>query len=100
MDQVVRRRAMILAILSLLLIPAQVAATDLDPGSPARGSHLAFTPDHVELEISEYVGGFVKPVHVTNAGDGSGRLFVSELAGVVRIVEDGQSTSGAVSGHQ
>jgi len=31
-------------------------------------------------------GGFTKPVLVTNAGDGSGRLFIVEKAGIIKIV--------------
>lgn len=33
--------------------------------------------------------GLAAPVDVTNAGDGSGRLFVLEQAGTVRVVRDG-----------
>lgn len=36
------------------------------------------------------VQGLRRPTHVTNAGDGSGRLFVVEQAGRVRIVRDGR----------
>jgi glucose/arabinose dehydrogenase len=34
--------------------------------------------------------GFERPVHVADPGDGSGRLFVVEQAGRIRIVRDGQ----------
>jgi glucose/arabinose dehydrogenase len=34
-------------------------------------------------------GEFVRPVAVTNAGDGTGRIFVAEQEGRVRIVQDG-----------
>jgi glucose/arabinose dehydrogenase len=36
------------------------------------------------------VSGLSSPISVTNAGDGSGRLFVDEQAGVIRIVRSGQ----------
>src|SRR5699024_7836902 len=42
------------------------------------------------LELETVYEGFVLPVDVTNAGDGSGRLFVSERAGVIRIAVDGE----------
>jgi hypothetical protein len=34
------------------------------------------------------VGGLENPVHITNAGDGSGRLFVVEQRGRIRILEN------------
>lgn len=34
-------------------------------------------------------GGFTSPVHIANAGDGSGRLFVVEQGGLVRIISGG-----------
>src|SRR5262245_33084416 len=36
------------------------------------------------------VDGLAQPVQVTNAGDGSGRLFVVERAGRIRVVRDGR----------
>ncbi len=36
------------------------------------------------------VGGLVRPVYAGHAGDGSGRLFVIEKEGRIRIVADGQ----------
>lgn len=42
-----------------------------------------------ELEIAEVVSGLSSPVEVTNAGDGSDRIFVVERAGRIRIVENG-----------
>ena len=34
-------------------------------------------------------GGLAQPLYVTHAGDGSGRLFIVEQAGVIRIFENG-----------
>lgn len=42
-----------------------------------------------ELVITEVVSGLSSPVEVTNADDGSGRIFVLERAGRIRIVENG-----------
>jgi len=39
--------------------------------------------------ISESVSGLTLPVQLTHAGDGSGRLFVLEKEGRIRIVRDG-----------
>jgi glucose/arabinose dehydrogenase len=41
------------------------------------------------------IGTFVSPVFVTHAGDGSGRLFVVEQAGVIRALKPGVAGSTA-----
>ena len=41
------------------------------------------------LSFTLPLGGFQRPTHVTHAGDGSGRLFVVEQAGRIRIVKKG-----------
>ena len=43
-----------------------------------------------ELVLEPAVGGLSSPVYVTHAGDGSGRLFVVEQEGKIRIAKDGQ----------
>ena len=48
---------------------------------------LAALPTTLELEL--YADGFDNPLHLTGAGDGSGRLFVVEKAGRIRIIRDG-----------
>ncbi len=42
------------------------------------------------LQLVKVVDGLSQPVYVTHAGDGSGRLFVVEQDGVIRIIKDGQ----------
>ncbi len=46
-------------------------------------------PDPAGYAWNLIVDGFSRPLLATNAGDGSGRLFVLEQNGVVRIVQDG-----------
>ena len=38
-------------------------------------------------------GGFDKPVHILHAGDGSGRLFIVEQPGMIKILHDDSSQS-------
>jgi glucose/arabinose dehydrogenase len=52
------------------------------PASSADLSQLSFA-------LEPLVEGFSKPTHVTAAGDGSGRLFVTEQLGAIWIVRDG-----------
>jgi glucose/arabinose dehydrogenase len=46
-------------------------------------------PASVRLELQPVVGGLDTPVAMAHAGDGSGRLFVMEKKGLVRVVQDG-----------
>jgi glucose/arabinose dehydrogenase len=41
------------------------------------------------ISLTGVSGGFVQPVHVTHAGDGSGRIFVAEQGGKIRILDNG-----------
>jgi glucose/arabinose dehydrogenase len=47
------------------------------------------------IALGTPISGFDQPVHITHASDGSGRLFVVERAGRIRIVEDGTAQSSA-----
>jgi glucose/arabinose dehydrogenase len=44
-------------------------------------------PKDVAVQLVEVAGGFVDPIHVASAHDGSGRLFVCERPGVIRIID-------------
>lgn len=44
----------------------------------------------VRVDTTRVLGGLVDPLRVTNAADGSGRLFIVEKRGVIRIVRDGE----------
>ena len=51
------------------------ASGELKPAAPALGNMLV-------------TGSLIQPVHITHAGDGSGRLFIVERAGRIRIYQD------------
>ncbi|NJK79081.1 MAG: PQQ-dependent sugar dehydrogenase [Chloroflexaceae bacterium] len=42
-----------------------------------------------ELELGNEISGLERPVFITHAGDGSGRIFVVEQEGRIRIIRDG-----------
>jgi glucose/arabinose dehydrogenase len=42
-----------------------------------------------EVELSTHITGLDRPAHVTHAGDGSGRLFIVEQLGRIRIFHEG-----------
>jgi len=43
----------------------------------------------ITIELETVASGLVSPVHLTHANDGSGRLFVVEQTGPIRIIDDG-----------
>lgn len=47
-------------------------------------------PGNVAISLVKVVDGLVDPVHITAPKDGSGRLFVCERPGVVRVIKDGK----------
>ena len=59
----------------------------LAPGLPGVA---AAQPPWPPLALTPIAQGLELPVHLTHAGDGSGRLFVVELTGRIRRVVDGQ----------
>ena len=65
---------------------ASVTVPGLATDTPTRPPQQ-FPPDVTFTEIAD---GFARPTFVTHAGDGSGRLFVLEKEGFIRIVEEGQ----------
>ena len=44
-------------------------------------------PGNVAIQLVEVAGGFVDPIHVASPKDGTGRLFVCERPGTIRIVD-------------
>ncbi len=71
------------------LISAQLVGSDVEP------------PVFPEPRLVEVASGLVRPVDVQNAGDGSGRLFVVEKPGRVRVDHARRDAAAdAVPGYQ
>lgn len=45
--------------------------------------------DVLQVSLQQVVAGFDSPIYVTNAGDGSNRLFIVEQGGLIKILADG-----------
>lgn len=74
-----------LKLLSLAALPPttlQAADGVAQPGGKIPGA--------VPISLVKVVDGLIDPIHVTSAKDGSGRLFVCERHGLVRIIKDGK----------
>ncbi len=69
------------ALLPLTLTLAACGSPQADANTPATN------PPEVRLE--PVASGLAQPTSVVNAGDGSGRLFVTQQTGTLRILEDG-----------
>lgn len=82
-----RRRIGAIAGAGLLAVSvtAGAAATRLE-ARPDSDRGAAGAP----IELDLVVLGLERPVHVTNAGDGTNRLFVVEKEGRIRIIQNGQ----------
>jgi glucose/arabinose dehydrogenase len=78
------RRARALFVLSA----AFVCCLTLSHGVPT-GNVVAQTADPPVVSLSPHVSGLAQPIGITHAGDGSGRLFILEQAGRIRIFKNG-----------
>ena len=68
----------------LLAIAALITA--VVPGGPAVSQ---IPQGEVRIDLEPVVDSLTSPVFATHAGDGSGRLFVVDQAGWIRVVQNG-----------
>ncbi|MEA2642983.1 MAG: hypothetical protein QOG08_9, partial [Chloroflexota bacterium] len=57
--------------------------------SPALATPSGPVPDNSSFKLTLISSGLQSPVYVTGAGDGSGRLFIVEQIGRIRILQNG-----------
>lgn len=50
-----------------------------------------FDPASFTVGLEPFASGFQSPVYITGPDDGSGRLFVVEQPGTIRIIQDGET---------
>jgi glucose/arabinose dehydrogenase len=79
------------------VIPAPPSPTD--PARPSPTSPPTDTPattptsappvdlDRIELDVEQVGAGFTEPLSVTHANDGSGRIFVAEKIGTIKLLD-------------
>jgi glucose/arabinose dehydrogenase len=65
--------------------PAASATPHASAGGTSSPSAVPSSPDR--LRLAEVADGLDTPIGITNANDGSGRLFVNEQDGRVRVIE-------------
>ena len=70
-------------------VTAQAESAVLLPTVTPTPAPAAFDPAEVQLVLQPVIDGLDRPVFVTHAGDSSGRLFIVEKGGTVRILRDG-----------
>jgi glucose/arabinose dehydrogenase len=68
-----------------------VLVTGIGGSRPVAGQEgaPAFDPASFSVGLEEVAGGFASPLYVTDANDDTGRLFVVEQGGTIRIIADG-----------
>ena len=76
--------------------PSPTAPSSPVPASPSDASSSgAFDPTTLRVTLTPFVDALEAPLAIVNAADDSGRLFVVEQRGRIRIVRDGKVLAAA-----
>ncbi len=68
------------------------ARSRMMPDTSAAGSrNAAYIIPWAKVKLIPFESGFELPVYLTNAGDGSGRIFVVEKEGRIKVIKDGET---------
>ncbi len=90
MIQLSLSRIMLMGSVLMVLLPTACALSAGEPSQPVDPCSVRFPTTVPQIELQKFIDGLTRPVYLAHAGDGSGRLFVVEQAGVIRIVRDGK----------
>lgn len=82
-------KARCLIFFSLFLLLACCPAFLSVSGSPQSSNN---SPAGASVQLQPLLTGLSSPVHVTNAGDGTNRLFVVQQGGTIRVAQPGATT--------
>jgi glucose/arabinose dehydrogenase len=77
--------SVILAVITLLMTACSVQSCYERKSSPVSTDSSSIP--HISLNL--VASGFSQPIGIANAGDGSGRLFIVEQGGLVKIIKHG-----------
>ena len=103
-EEILYRRIRLLVLLIILLsvlayyyrselwVGFGYARSRLIQDTPAAGSrYAAYIDPWANVKLTPFESGFELPVYLANAGDGSGRVFVVEKAGRIKVIKDGKT---------
>jgi glucose/arabinose dehydrogenase len=79
------------AALLLGTLPGTAAAAPAPPPSTTMATPAA--PSASSIKLTKVAGGLSKPVFITSARDGTGRLFIVEKTGTIRVLSGGSVLS-------
>ena len=82
----VGRALLVVAVASAVAIAPVASSTPAGAATPARDGGVVTTAAAFTLTLTPFKSGFANPVFLTSAHDGSGRLFVIEKGGRIKVI--------------